>query len=128
MTQTNKNPYVSGDHLVICDICGRQVYRSQAQYRWDGILCCTKYNCWDPKHAIFEQPPVINDPVTLLDVRPDLTAEQSTYVSDIDQVGLTSTFGGVCTNPKATGGRILIGSFHVKIGSIDAPPDYINGG
>lgn len=125
MTHQNPNPYKPGDHLVICDVCGRQVYRSQANYRWDGILCCTVYNCWDQRHPIFDQIPVINDPQTIQDVRPDLTAEQSTYVSDIAEVGLTSTFGSTCTNPKAINGRILISSFHVKIGSIDSPPDYI---
>lgn len=119
------NTFIHGDHLIICDICGRQVFRSESKYRWDGILCCTKYNCWDSRHAIFDQPPVLNDPETLQDVRPDLTAEQSTYVSDIGQVGLTSTFGGVCTNPLAMNGRILIGSTHIKLGHVDDAPNYI---
>lgn len=111
---TNLKPWQNGDHLVICDSCGAQRYRSQCKYTWDGYLMCTVRNCWYPKHAIFEVPPVVNDPATIMDVRPDVDA---TYVSDIDQVGLITTIGD-------TG--FIIGSTGVTLGEIDSPPDYWN--
>ena len=34
--------YRSGDHLVICDVCGFAGYRSEMQVRWDGRMVCPK--------------------------------------------------------------------------------------
>ena len=35
-----KKRWVSGDHLVICDVCGFEFYRSQTRLRWDNLLVC----------------------------------------------------------------------------------------
>lgn len=123
MSYKHPRPFKDGDHLVCCDVCGRQVYRSQAQYRWDGILCCLKYNCWDEKHAIFEVPPVINDPLTIQDTRPDKTVANADYVDELS--GLVSTFGGVQLGPGSEDGQATFGSYYVKFGSVDDPPSYI---
>lgn len=120
----NPNPFKDGEHLVKCDICDRQVYfPSQAKYRWDGVLCCTKYNCWDEKHGIFEQIPVINDPEPIYDVRPDQTAGTETYVSPLS--GGESKFGGPQFGQGSYAGRVKFGAWHVKFGNTGAPPSYI---
>jgi hypothetical protein len=74
---------------------------------------CTVLNCWYPKHAIFEIPPVINDPATLQDVRPDQTSGTETFIDN--QVGLSTTFGTL---------HEKFGSCHKKFGSVDVP-NYI---
>lgn len=105
--------YKSGDHLIICGSCGNERYRSEMQWTWDNRLLCTVLNCWYPRHAIFDNPPVINDPITLQDVRPPST---DTYVSDANQAGLMTTFGNW---------DIKFGDANVKFGAIDNPPNYI---
>ncbi len=111
--------YKSGDHLVICDSCGAQRYRSECKYTWDGYLMCTTRNCWYPKEAIFETPPVINDPQALFDVRPDQASDDAVFVDDI--VGLITTFGGPQRGPGVIDGRVTFGTWHVKFGHVDDP-------
>jgi hypothetical protein len=112
---SHPKPFKSGDHLIICDSCGAQRYRSQCKYTWDGYLMCTVLNCWYDKHAIFEIPPVINDPYTIQDVRPDQASGNETYVDNI--VGLTTTFNSL---------HQKFNVLHKKFGGVDTPPDYIN--
>jgi hypothetical protein len=76
---------------------------------------CHVRNCWYPKHAIFEIPPVINDPFTIVDVRPDQVSGTETFVDQ--EVGLMTTFGNC---------HQKFGSIHKKFGDVDSPPDYIN--
>jgi len=40
--------YVSGDHLVICDMCGFKYYRSECRFNYRNLLVCEK--CWEPRH------------------------------------------------------------------------------
>jgi hypothetical protein len=106
--------FKNGDHLIICDSCGAQRYRSECDYTWDGYLMCHTHGCWYPKEAIFEIPPVINDPLPIQDVRPDQTSGTETYVDSI--VGLITTFGTA---------HIQFGSNGKRFGHIDDAPDYI---
>lgn len=119
-------PWRDGDHLVICDSCGVERYRSQCDFTWDGYLMCHVLNCWYPKHAIFEIPPVINDPAPLYDVRPDESSDNITMVSDNAQVGLMSTFQGPQFGRGTYGGRVTFDSYHEILGSVDSAPDYPN--
>jgi hypothetical protein len=119
---SNPHPWRNGDHLIKCDVCARTVYRSEAKYRWDGILACTKFNCWDPKHAIFEVPPVINDPQPLLDTRPDQVSGTETYIDSIS--GLVSTFQGPQLGRGTSNGRMTFDTYHEILGEVDSPPDY----
>lgn len=73
-----------GDHFVICDICGTKRYRSQCDWTWDGFLACHINRCWYPKDELFIVPPVINDPYTLYDVRPDIAVAQRPSVPPFD--------------------------------------------
>jgi hypothetical protein len=41
-------PYRSGDHLAICDRCGRRGYRSKMRLTWDKLL--THPECYDARH------------------------------------------------------------------------------
>ncbi len=36
----NGNDYRSGDHYVICDVCGFKLHASATQKRWDGLRVC----------------------------------------------------------------------------------------
>lgn len=123
MSYKHPKPWKDGDHLIICDVCGRQVYRSEADYRWDGILACLKFNCWDEKHAIFEVPPVINDPRAIYDVRPDQSIDNVTYVDQLS--GLVSTWDGVQLGLGSDNGNVTWDSYNVKWDEIDNPPSYI---
>ena len=118
----NNKPWKSGDHLVICDSCGAQRYRSQCKYTWDGYLMCTVLRCWYQKDPIHEIPPVVNDPAALYDVRPDQVSGTETYVDA--NVGLMSKFGGPQFGTGTDAGRVKFGSYHEKFGSVDDPPDY----
>lgn len=100
--------YKDDDHLVICDSCGSQRYRSECDYTWDGYLMCHVKGCWYEKHPIYEIPPVINDPQSLFDVRPDQTSGTETFVDS--QVGLFTKVGQY---------HALIGHTHKKIGHVD---------
>lgn len=107
-------PFKSGDHIVICDSCGAQRYRSQCDYTWDGYLMCHVRRCWYPKEAIFEIPPVINDPLPIMDVRPDQASGTETYVDNV--AGLITTFASA---------HFTFGSNNQKrFGYVDAAPDY----
>jgi hypothetical protein len=43
-------PYKSGDWLVICDVCGKEMLASKAKQRWDGFIVCSKD--WEPRHPM----------------------------------------------------------------------------
>lgn len=111
---TNPKPYRSGDHLVICDSCGAQRYRSECKYTWDGYLMCTVNNCWYPKEPIFLIPPVINDPLPIFDVRPDQVSGTETFIDNT--VGMITTFGSA---------HVKFGSNSKRFGHYDDPPSYI---
>lgn len=117
-------PWQSGNHLVICDSCGAQRYRSQCDYTWDGYLMCHVLNCWYIKDPIHEIPPVVNDPQTLFDVRPDQTSGTETYVDEIS--GLLSTFQGPQFGRGTMNGRVTFDTYHEVFGSVDDPPNYAN--
>jgi hypothetical protein len=38
-----------GDYRIICDHCGRKLWRSQCRETWDNYLVCVD-RCWYPKH------------------------------------------------------------------------------
>ena len=40
--------YKSGDWLVICDVCSKQIHGSKAKHRWDGLVVCS--DDWEPRH------------------------------------------------------------------------------
>ncbi len=40
--------YKSGDHYVICDVCGFRFYESETRKRWDGLRVC--HADWEPRH------------------------------------------------------------------------------
>ena len=39
--------YRAGDNWVVCDVCGCDVYSSEAKVRWDGLVCCKQD--WEPR-------------------------------------------------------------------------------
>ena len=118
-------PNRDGTGLVICDSCGGQFYENECKPTWDGLFVCTVKNCWYSKHPLFEIPPTINDPKPLTNPRPDVILTQLPEVSDIEQVGKTSTWDHI-TNPVATNGRLKWNEAHVKWGQIDTPRSLIN--
>lgn len=43
----------SGDWYIICDVCAKQIYASEARKRWDGLLVCTAdYEARHPQDLI----------------------------------------------------------------------------
>lgn len=43
------NPgFKSGDHWLVCDRCGFDVYSSEARKTWDGLVVCPED--WEPRH------------------------------------------------------------------------------
>lgn len=69
----NDKPWVNDEYLMQCDICGVKRYSYEMKKRWDGFWCCIPGNCWDPKDPIYWIPPVVMDPHTIVDVRPQTT-------------------------------------------------------
>lgn len=118
----NKNPFVNSDHLVICDSCGAQRYRSECDYTWDGYLMCHVLNCWYEKDPIHEIPPVILDPAPLFDTRPDEVSGTETYVDA--NAGLMSKFGGPQFGIGTVNTRAIFGTYHEPFGHVDDSPDY----
>ena len=62
-------PYISGDHNVICDRCGRKKHRSQCRKTYDGLIVCAD-TCWFPKHPQ-ESVKARVDKQSVSDPRPD---------------------------------------------------------
>lgn len=69
----NDKPWVNDEYLIQCDICGVKRYSAEIKKRWDGMLCCLPGNCWESKDPIYWIPPVIMDPHTIVEVRPQTT-------------------------------------------------------
>lgn len=47
--------YKSGDWLVICDSCAKEIYASQSRKRWDGFQVCAPHvtqGCWEPRQPL----------------------------------------------------------------------------
>lgn len=42
--------YVSGDWLIICDVCGDKIRSSESKQRWDGLIVCNKD--WETRHSL----------------------------------------------------------------------------
>lgn len=42
--------YVSGDWLLICDVCAKKIKASKSKERWDGFRVCS--GCWEPRHSM----------------------------------------------------------------------------
>ena len=63
-------PYKSGDHLVVCDICGGRLYSSQSKKNWEGLVCHP--NCCDPRHPQ-ELIRAKKERITVKDSRPEGT-------------------------------------------------------
>lgn len=55
MSSKNPMPYVKGEHLTCCDICGRVRYASQMRKNWKGLVVCAD-TCWEPKDPQWEIP------------------------------------------------------------------------
>ena len=119
---TNPKPFKSGDHIIVCDSCGAQRYRSECRYTWDGYLMCLVLNCWYPKDPIFEVPPVVNDPLPIYDTRPDQIAGTESFVDNV--AGLLSVFQGPQFGRGTVNGRVAFDAYHVILGSVDTSPDY----
>jgi hypothetical protein len=88
-----------GNHLVICDVCGCQRFRSECKYTWDNMLACVTFNCWYPKDPLFMIPPVINDPRTIYDIRPDRDTTHTTFIEDVG----SSTWNAIYPSPAVNG-------------------------
>lgn len=116
----NNNPFIKGDHYVICDICGCQRYRSDCDYTWDGFIACHVFNCWYPKDPLFMVPPVINDPFTLLDVRPETPLANRKLNAGIEHA--------TWTRPVVLARSYLSGKWNemnVTWGRIEESPNYL---
>jgi hypothetical protein len=61
-------PYKSGDHLAICDVCGKRGYRSQMKMTWNNLLSHSE--CFDPRHPQ-ETIQVRKDRISVTDPRPE---------------------------------------------------------
>lgn len=77
--------YISGDHWLICDRCGRKVRRSEALKTWEGLLVCPKD--WEPKHP---QLSVVAraDKQSVIDARPDVGSENFIDTNDVTTTNL----------------------------------------
>ena len=48
MTQGHQPRWVPGDPWVECDVCGKDIRRSESRRRWDNHIVCP--NDWEPQH------------------------------------------------------------------------------
>lgn len=86
--------WVAGKYaLGICDQCGFQYKLNELKKEWTGFKVCSE--CYEPKHPQLEPKRGINEPIALLDPRPDTT--QSVQVSL--GYGGDSTFASVGMRP-----------------------------
>lgn len=119
----DKYPFKIGDHKVECDICGSTKYRSECKYTWDGFLACITNNCWYPKDQLFMLRPVINDPHTLQDIRPDRIPANYKSAPFPDPRTNWGTFSDL-VNPNNT--PPLWGSTNQNWGNFNPPYIWIN--
>lgn len=78
-----KTRFISGDHLIQCDVTGQVCRRSEARMTWRGLLV-SKQN-WDPKHPqlTIDVPP---ENIAVPDARPFKSfCEQEATVNITDQ-------------------------------------------
>jgi hypothetical protein len=63
-----RGKYRPGDHLVMCELCAINYYRSECRKNWKGQIVCE--DCWEPRHPqdFVKVKPDIAKP---RDVRPD---------------------------------------------------------
>ena len=64
--------YKSGDHWVICDICGLKRRRSRIRKNHQGMMVCAD-TCWEPRHPQ-ENIRIRQDRIAVTDPRPRQTA------------------------------------------------------
>ena len=60
----------SGDHYVICDICGFRRYASECRMQWDNLFVCAD-TCYSPKHPQFQPPKPLHEKQTVEINRPE---------------------------------------------------------
>ena len=99
--------------LGICDQCGFQFLLNDLKKEWTGFKVCQE--CYEPKHPQLEPKRGINEPIALLQPRPDGTQTVSVSLG----YGGDSTFASIGMQPApvsrllvATG---LIGQVQVSI-------------
>jgi hypothetical protein len=81
-----KTKYISGDHLIQCDVTGQVCLRSEARMTWRGLLV-SRQN-WDPKHPqlTINVPP---EDISVRDARPFKSSCQPVG-SDVVDTGAVS--------------------------------------
>lgn len=86
--------YTAGKYaLGICDQCGQQFKLNELKKEWTGFKVCQE--CYEPKHPQLNTQRAINEPIALLQPRPD--GIQTVRVSLI--YGGDSTFSSVGMQP-----------------------------
>lgn len=45
-----KRYYKKGSWNLVCGVCDKEIKAEQMKKRWDGILTCGDYGCWEPRH------------------------------------------------------------------------------
>jgi hypothetical protein len=88
--------------LGICDQCGFQFLLSNLKKEWTGFKVCQE--CYEPKHPQLEPKRGINEPIALLQPRPD--GPQTILVSLI--YGGDSTFFRVGMQPAPVANPLVI--------------------
>ena len=79
MKKNSRDVYMSGDHNLICHVCGMKIKASEARLRWDGVYTCPRD--WEPRHPQEATPPVFRDPRALKVTRPARKIGDEVFVS-----------------------------------------------
>ena len=117
--------YRPGDHLVICDICGHMLYKSEARKSGYYTGMIVHRHCWDPKE-IFPKVPV--DKQSVKDARPDIDSEvTTTSLSASALIRATSVTLTSVTNVNVlTGIGIVLDSGEIQYTfATDEPTGYV---
>ena len=82
--QGNIKKYISSNHNVICDVCGKKRKRSEVVNAYGSgdiaVVMSCRDGCADSRHPLNSPPPVIFDGQPVHDARPDPTEIHVTAV------------------------------------------------
>ncbi len=81
--------YAAGKRaLGICDRCGQSFLLNTLRKEWTGFKVCSQ--CYEPKHPQLEPKRTINEPIALMQPRPDRPQAMVVYVGVPNDTSFTS--------------------------------------
>ena len=97
--------YTSGKFgLALCDQCGQQFKLNALKKEWTGFKVCDE--CYEPKHPQLEPKRALNEPMALLEPRPEARLGVNVFVGDTGD----SSFASIGMQPMPPARNLVAGA------------------